>query len=82
MTISRSGAEPASSPDGICASLVNLPRQMMWAAGWYFLAGAVSLVWMSEAKAFSPWSMGLPFGVGQVLVALVLHRAARSACHD
>jgi hypothetical protein len=67
---------------GICASLVNLPRQMAWAAVWYFLAGAASLLWMSEANAFSPWSMGLPFGIGQLLVALLLHRAAKSTCHD
>ena len=67
---------------GICASLVNLPRQMAWAAGWYFFAGAASLLWMSGANTFSPWSMGLPFGVGQLLVALVLQRAAKSASHD
>ena len=67
---------------GICASLVNLPRQMAWAAAWYFLAGAASLLLMSAANAFSPWSMGLPFGIGQLLVALLLHRAARSAAHD
>ena len=67
---------------GTCASLVNLPRQMTWAAAWYFLAGAASLLWMSEASALSPWSMGLPFGIGQLLVALLLHRAARSASHD
>ena len=67
---------------GTCASLVNLPRQMAWAAAWYFLAGAASLLWMSAASAFSPWSMGLPFGIGQLLVALLLHRAARSTSHD
>jgi hypothetical protein len=67
---------------GICASLINLPRQMAWAAAWYFLAGAASLLWMSEANVISPWSMGLPFGIGQLLVALLLHRAGRSASHD
>jgi hypothetical protein len=67
---------------GICASLVNLPRQMAWAAGWYSVAGAASLLWMSEANVFSPWSMGLPFGLGQLLVALVLQRAAKGTDHD
>jgi hypothetical protein len=67
---------------GICASLVSLSRQMAWAAGWYFIAGAASLLCMSEGNAFSPWSMGLPFGLGQLLVALVLQRAAKSARHD
>lgn len=65
----------------ICASLANLPRQMVWAAGWYFLAGAVSLFWMSTTSSFSPWSMGLPFGVGQLLVALLLHRASKDRRH-
>jgi hypothetical protein len=55
---------------------------MAWAAGWYFIAGAASLLWMSAATTFSPWSMGLPFGVGQLLVALALQRAAKSAGHD
>jgi hypothetical protein len=67
---------------GICASLANLPRQMVWAAGWYFLAGAASLFWMSATSSFSPWSMGLPFGVGQMLVALLLHLAAKERRHD
>ena len=67
---------------GICASLTNLPRQMAWAAGWYFLAGAASLFWMSALGSFSPWSMGLPFGVGQMLVALLLHLAAKDRRHD
>jgi hypothetical protein len=67
---------------GICASLINLPHQMAWAAGWYFLAGAASLFWMSGANAFSPWSMGLPFGIGQLLVALLLHLAAKNGRHD
>jgi hypothetical protein len=67
---------------GICASLINLPRQMAWAATWYFLTGAASLLWMNENNTFSPWSMGLPFGIGQLLVGLLLHRAARIASHD
>jgi hypothetical protein len=66
---------------GICAALANLPRQMAWAAGWYFLAGAASLFWMSATSSFSPWSMGLPFGVGQMLVALLLHLAAKDRRH-
>jgi hypothetical protein len=66
---------------GICASLANLPRQMAWAAGWYFLAGAASLFWMSATGSFSPWSMGLPFGIGQVLVALLLHLASKDRRH-
>jgi hypothetical protein len=64
---------------GICASLVNLPRHMLFASGWYFLAGAISLILAATTGAFSPWTMGLPFGFGQLLVALILHLAAKDA---
>lgn len=64
---------------GICASLINLPRQMLWAAGWYFLAGASSLTIGAANALFSPWTMGLSFGFGQLLVALLLYLAAKDA---
>ena len=66
---------------GLCASLASLPRQMVWAAGWYFLAGALSLTTASGGD-FGPWTMGLPFGLGQLLVAGLLHLAGREEQHD
>jgi hypothetical protein len=62
---------------GICASLINLPRQMLCAAGWYFLSGAFSLLLCAETASYSPWTMGLSFGFGQLLVAIILYLAAK-----
>jgi hypothetical protein len=39
---------------------------------WYLAAGLACLVAESSHRALSPWAMGVPFGVGQLLVASVL----------
>jgi type IV secretory pathway TrbD component len=39
---------------------------------WYLGAGLCSIVACSAQKCFLPWTMGLPFGIGQLLVAVVL----------
>ena len=52
-----------------------LPRTIVIAAAWYFLAGAAVLLAASQTRTLSPWMMGLPFSIGQFLVALVLHVA-------
>jgi hypothetical protein len=57
---------------GIFASCRFLPRQMVAVAVWYLVCGLTCLVLRSGAKAMSPWSMGIPFGVGQLGVAGVL----------
>jgi hypothetical protein len=45
----------------------------MFAVGvWYLAAGLFCLTVGSATRALSPWSMGIPFGVGQLLVAAVL----------
>jgi hypothetical protein len=45
----------------------------MFAVGlWYLAAGLFCLAAGSATQALSPWSMGIPFGVGQLLVAAVL----------
>lgn len=59
---------------GFCA-IGNLPRAIVWPAGWYFLCATATLLICARAGAPSPWAMGVPFGIGQGLVALVLHRA-------
>lgn len=58
------------------AAVNTLPPAILWAAGWYFGCGAVTLLLGAQAGAPSPWMMGLPFGLGQLLVALILHQAA------
>ena len=41
---------------------------------WYLAAGLICLAHSGGGQAFSPWAMGLGFGIGQGLVALVLQR--------
>ena len=57
---------------GVFASCRFLPRQMFAVGVWYLAAGLFCLVAESAARALSPWEMGIPFGVGQLLVAAVL----------
>lgn len=67
---------------GVFAVLGNLPRQMVWAALFYFAAGATSLVLSADPDIASRWLMGLPFGTGQLLVAGILHIASKENDRD
>ncbi|SEP50761.1 hypothetical protein SAMN04487843_14016 [Methylobacterium sp. ap11] len=60
---------------GLFASLRALPRPVALAAGWYVLAGLGTIAASAEGHALSPWTMGLPFALGQGLLALILYRA-------
>lgn len=60
---------------GLFASLRALPRPVAWAAGWYVVAGLGTIAASADGHALSPWTMGLPFVVGQGLIALILHLA-------
>ena len=60
---------------GVFASCHLLPRPIFAAGAWYLLCGLANLAWAQGDKAFSPLSMGVPFGVGQLLIALILHRS-------
>jgi hypothetical protein len=59
---------------GIFASCRLLPRQTFWVAVFYLGTGLAALALAHGDRALSPWSMGLPFGAGQFLAALVLYR--------
>jgi hypothetical protein len=61
---------------GIFASVRSLPRTVAFAGAWYFLAGFAVLLLASETHALSPWTMGLPFVAGQLLMAAILHVAS------
>jgi hypothetical protein len=58
---------------GIFASRTLLPRGISVVAGYYLLAGMMDLIEARGISAFSPWAMGLTFGVGQLLAAAVLY---------
>jgi hypothetical protein len=58
---------------GVFASSRFLPRQMFAVGAWYLAAGLISLLIAAGHHALLPWAMGISFGVGQLLVAAVLH---------
>jgi hypothetical protein len=57
---------------GVFASCRFLPRQMFGVGVWYLASGLTCLMIESGPRVLSPWAMGIPFGVGQLLVAAVL----------
>lgn len=61
---------------GIFASCRFLPRPMVAAGVWYLLTGLL-LISLGDVRSFSPWAMGVPFGVGQFVVAAILHWSGR-----
>ena len=63
---------------GVFASCRFLPRSMVTGAVWYLICGLISLHF-GDARALSPWTMGLAFGVGQTLVAGILLVAPEEA---
>lgn len=66
---------------GIFAVLGNLPRQIIWAAVFYFATGTISLILSSDPDVATAWLMGMPFGLGQLLVAFILHIASNETAH-
>ncbi len=67
---------------GVFASCRFLPRQTFAVGIWYLVAGLTCLALQSGPKSFSPWSMGIPFGVGQLLVAAVLQYGFEKSIED
>jgi hypothetical protein len=67
---------------GVFASCRFLPRAMRGVGVWYLVAGLICLVVQSGSKAFSPWTMGIPFGIGQLLVAFVLQYGFERSSED
>jgi len=61
---------------GIFASVRTLPRNVALVAAWYFVAGFTVLLIGSLHHTLSPWTMGLPFVVGQLLMAALLYIAS------
>lgn len=60
---------------GMFASARNLPREVRWVAGWYMLTGPAVLMVCASSPGLSPWAMGLPFGIGQLALAAIIHFA-------
>jgi hypothetical protein len=61
---------------GVFASVRSLPRTIALAGAWYFLSGFAVVLIASQSHTLSPWTMGLPFAVGQLLMAALLYFAS------
>jgi hypothetical protein len=57
---------------GVFSSCRFLPRAMVAAGFWYLATGLVCLA-LGDARALSPWAMGVPYALGQLLVAAILY---------
>jgi hypothetical protein len=64
---------------GVFASRSSLPPAIASAGVWYLASGLACLATAGGDHAFSPWAMGLPFGIGQMLIALIVHRQGGGA---
>ena len=63
---------------GVFASCRFLPRPMLAAGVWYLCCGLACLGFGNN-RALSPWTMGLAFGGGQLLIAAVLFFTSQEA---
>ena len=59
---------------GIFSSVRFLPRLIAVAGGWYLLSGLACIA-LGGPRALAPWTMGLGYGAGQLLVAGILFAA-------
>jgi hypothetical protein len=66
---------------GIFSSCRFLPRPMIGAGAWYLLAGLVCIA-LGDNRALAPWTMGLGFGAGQLLVAGILLIATPESANE
>jgi hypothetical protein len=62
---------------GVFASVRSLPRSVGLAGAWYFVSGFIVVLLASQSHALSPWTMGLPFVIGQWLMAAILYFASK-----
>ena len=58
---------------GVFASRRFLPRAIFWVGVWYLGCGLACLALAAQTHGNSPWSMGIPYGIGHLLVAGILH---------
>jgi hypothetical protein len=66
---------------GIFSSCRFLPRPMIIAGVWYLLSG-LGCIALGDGRALAPWTMGLGYGAGQLLVAVILLVATPEATDE
>jgi hypothetical protein len=65
------GLWPVIFSIGVFSSCRFLPRPMIAAGVWYLFTGLLCLA-LGDNRALSPTTMGLSFGIGQLIVAAIL----------
>ncbi len=65
---------------GVFSSCRFLPRPMILAGLWYLFTGLLSTA-LADNRALSPWTMGISFSIGQLLVAAILLFTAQEASY-
>jgi hypothetical protein len=63
---------------GVFSSCRFLPRLMLLAGAWYLAMGLATLS-LGDARALAPWTMGLAYGAGQVLMAAILALSSKES---
>jgi hypothetical protein len=58
---------------GVFASYRLLPRQVFWVGSYYVACGCGAVLLGDGDNALSPWLMGVSFGGGQLLGAVILY---------
>jgi hypothetical protein len=66
---------------GVFSSCRFLPRPMAAAGAWYLITGLTCIA-LADARALSPWAMGIPYSAGQLLVAAILFFTTREAADE
>ncbi len=66
---------------GVFSTARILPKAVFAVGIWYLGCGLACLA-LGQSDPLSPWSMGIPFGVGQLLVACILQICRRSSYTD
>jgi hypothetical protein len=56
---------------GVFASCRFLPKPMTAAGCWYLFTG-LACIGLGDTRALTPWTMGIAYGIGQLIVAAVL----------
>ena len=66
---------------GVFSSCRFLPRPVTAVGVWYMLTGTICIA-LGDSRALSPWAMGIPYGLGQMLVAGILFISNRKDANE
>lgn len=58
---------------GVFASYRLLPPQVFWIGSYYLVCGVLCLLYGQGEQAFAAWQMGITFGGGQLISAVILY---------